>query len=624
MSIPLTNTSLFMKTANPKTRFTNSYFMTVTLAALLSVLCYGQVGINTANPKGALDISSVNNTGLVLPRVSSIEAVTDGTIHLPINATTVYDLSRNSTCFYINNDWTCIENDSNGNPLLTQPLKPEIDYIKASNTEEGDAFGISIAISENGNTLAVGSTYERSNATGVNGNQNNNADPISGAVYIFVRTAATWMQQAYIKASNTESFDVFGWSLSLTDDGYTLAVSAIGEDSNATGINGNQTDNAIIDSGAVYLFNRTGTNWTQEAYIKSSNPNDNDNFGYSVVLSGNGNTLAVGALQEDSNATGINGDQTNNAAVGSGAVYVFVKVSNIWSQQAYIKASNTGTSDRFGEFIDLSYDGNTLVAGAGGESSSSTGINGNQASNTAQFSGAAYVFERVGINWSQQAYIKASNTQAYDHFGGVSNTYTIAFGRLGDNITLSSDGNTLVISATAEDSLATGVNGAQNNDLDVNQNYGAVYVFVRSGSLWTQQGYLKASNPDVVDYFGATLSLSNDGNVLAVSALCEKSNATGINGNQADNSIDFSGSVYLFKRVGTMWLQTAYVKTTNTGIDPWTAWGDNIGYALGLSGDGKTLALGAPAEDSDALGINGNQSDNSLMDAGAVFTYTFN
>ena len=271
-------------------------------------------------------------------------------------------------------------------------------------------------------------------------------------------------------------------------------------------------------------------------YVKASNPDINDWFGYSVALSGDSNTLAVGAYREDSSVTGIGGDQTNNLASEAGAVYVFVRsASGVWSQQAYVKASNTGSAggilgDFFGFSVALSNDGNTLAVGAIGESSNATGIGGNQADNSASEAGAVYVFTRSGTVWSQQAYVKASNTGAGDSFGA--------------SVSLSSDGNTLAVGAYREDSNATGVGGnqADNSATDA----GAVYVFTRSGSTWTQQTYIKASNTNANDWFGLSVAMSGDGSTLAVGAYQEASAATGINGNQADNSVQSAGAVYLY------------------------------------------------------------------------------
>ena len=118
----------------------------------------------------------------------------------------------------------------------------------------------------------------------------------------------------------------------------------------------------------------------------------NDYFGYSVAVSGD--TVVVGAFQEGSNATGVNGNQADNSASSSGAAYVFTRSGTTWTQQAYLKASNTGEDDRFGYSAALS--GDTVVAGAHRESSNATGVNGT-ANGLAGDSGAAYVFAGVGI-----------------------------------------------------------------------------------------------------------------------------------------------------------------------------------------------------------------------------------
>ena len=456
-------------------------------------------------------------------------------------------------------------------------------YLKASNTGVNDLFGYSVSLS--GDTLAVGASYERSSATGVNGSQSDNSARNSGAVYIFTRSGRTWSQQAYLKASNTGARDNFGHSVSLSGD--TLAVGASYEDSNATGVNGSQSDNSARNSGAVYVFTRSGTTWSQQAYLKASNTNAGDLFGHSVSLSGD--TLAVGAYYEASGATGVNGSQSDNSASESGAVYIFTRSGTTWSQQAYLKASNTGTSDLFGDSVSLS--GDTLAVGAIYETSSATGVNGSQSDNSTARSGAVYVFTRSGTNWSQQAYLKASNTGAYDLFG--------------DSVSLS--GDTLAVGAAGEASSATGVNGSQSDNSEGAS--GAVYVFTRSGTNWSQQAYLKASNTGTRDYFGDSVSLSGD--TLAVGAFIESSSATGVNGSQSDNSATRSGAVYIFTRSGTNWSQQAYLKASNTDA------GDLFGSSVSLSGD--TLAVGAKSESSSATGVNGNQKDNGADGSGAVY-----
>ncbi len=477
-------------------------------------------------------------------------------------------------------------------------------YIKASNTGGGDNFGESVALSSDGNTLAVSTIAEDSNATGINGNESNDDSSASGAVYVFTRSSTTsgiWIQEAYIKASNTGNNDRFGQSIALSSDGNTLAVGAYFEDSNATGINGNESNASATNSGAVYVFTRSSTTWTQEVYIKASNTGRFDQFGYSIALSSDGNTLAVGASGEDSNATGTYSGESDNSASDSGAVYVFTRSSGIWMQEAYIKASNTGGGDAFGRSVALSNDGNTLAVSAYFEDSNATGINGDESNDDSSGSGAVYVFTRSSSGtWIQEAYIKASNTGSDDNFG-----FSIA---------LSSDGNTLAVGANTEDSNATGINGEDSNNSAGAS--GAVYVFIRSGT-WMQQAYIKASNTGSFDQFGYSIALSSDGNTLAVGANGESSNATGINGDDSNNNLFSSGAVYVFTR-STTWMQQAYIKASNTDTF------DVFGQSVALSADSNTLAVGAYFEDSNATGINGDESNSSSSSSsGAVYVFYF-
>jgi hypothetical protein len=409
-------------------------------------------------------------------------------------------------------------------------MTSSIGYAKASNTDAGDYFGWSVSLSSDGNTLAVGAIGEKSNAMGINGDQNNNSKYGAGGVYVFSRSGTTWNQQAYVKASNTDPNDWFGYSVSLSNDGNTLAVGAKYEESNARGIIGAEgDDNSKYGAGAVYVFIRSGTTWTQQAYVKASNTDENDYFGDSVSLSSDGNTLAVGARGEGSNATGIDEGEGDNSKSRAGAVYVFIRSDTTWTQQAYVKASNTDVNDHFGCSVSLSSDGNTLAVGAKYEGSNATGIGGDDDNSTSD-AGAVYVFIRSesGTTWTQQAYVKASNTGVLDHFGW--------------SVSLSRDGNTLAVGAIGEGSNATGIGADEDNSAP---GAGAVYVFSRSDTTWTQQA-VKASNTDVNDQFGNSVSLSSDGNTLAVGATREGSNAKGIGGDEDDNSTSAAGAVYLY------------------------------------------------------------------------------
>ncbi|MFY9344544.1 MAG: hypothetical protein WAT39_18775 [Planctomycetota bacterium] len=210
-------------------------------------------------------------------------------------------------------------------------------------------------------------------------------------MYVFARTVVTWSQQVYAKASNTGTGSWFGWHLAVSSLGDTLAVGSPLEDSGASGVGGNETNNLAPDSGSVYLLARSGATWSQQAYLKASNTGASDWFGWWVSLASDGSKLAVGAPLEDSSASGIGGDQLNNQSTDSGAVFVLLRSGGVWSQQVYAKASNTGAGDVFGSAVVLSADGDTLAIGAYLEDSLTVGIGGDQANNQSSDSGAVYV-----------------------------------------------------------------------------------------------------------------------------------------------------------------------------------------------------------------------------------------
>jgi hypothetical protein len=479
-------------------------------------------------------------------------------------------------------------------------------FFKASNTGDGDKFGYSIALSEDGSTLAVGAPREDSAATGIGGDQTSNAASDSGAVYVFRRSAGVWAQEAYLKASNTggsdpirNGGDEFGTSVTLSADGSALAVGAYLEDSAATGVGGDQMSNAASDSGAVYVFHRTMGVWAQEAYIKASNTDRPDGFGWSVALSADGSALAVGAYKEASVATGIGGDQTSNTAGGSGAVYVFRRAAGVWTQEAYVKASNTNAGDRFGWSLGLSADGAALAVAAPGEDSSATGIGGSQTSNGVSDAGAVYVFRRAAGVWGQEAYVKAARTASIDEFGWA--------------IALTADGSALAVGVLRDSSAATGIGGDPSSFGP--EGTGAVYVFRRTAGVWAQEAYVKASVPYEFDAFGTSVAFSADGSALAVGAIYEDSAATGIGGDQTNAGAILSGAAYVFRRTAGVWAQEAYVKASNTGPN------DFFGAAVALSADGGVLAVGAQNEDAAATGIGGNQANDDSPNSGAVYVY---
>lgn len=404
-------------------------------------------------------------------------------------------------------------------------------YVKASNTDAGDGFGHAIALSGDGNTLVVGAPGEDGGISGIEVGQGDNSAPQAGAVYVFSRTGGVWSQQAYIKAHKVDPLDVFGTTVALSDDGNVLAVGAPLEDGGDAGVNGNPSDNSLLDAGAVYLFHRNMGTWTQGAYIKASKTAFDDRFGSALAISGDGMTLAVGTYRQSSFPGGVGSDQDNNLSLWSGAAYVFARTSaGGWAQQAFIKPTKGGSLDYFAYSVALSWDGSTLAVGAPLEDGNGTGLGGDPADNSAPNAGAVYIFGRVGSTWAQHAYIKASNTDALDKFG-----YAVA---------LSADGDMLVVGAPVERSPSAGINGVQLFNLF--DGAGAAYVFKRAGGAWSQQAYVKSAKPGVQDYFGEAIALSSDGNTLAVGAHMEDGGSAGIGGDVNDNSVLNAGAVYLY------------------------------------------------------------------------------
>jgi len=401
---------------------------------------------------------------------------------------------------------------------------------------------------------------------------------------LFRQSLEQFTQSAYIKASNTGE-DSFGYSVAL--DGNTMIVGAYEEDSNATGIDGNQLNDSMKDSGAAYIFVHENGSWTQEAYLKASNSGSDDNFGRSVAI--DGDTVVIGAYGEDSNASGVDGDELDNTLEDSGAAYVFIRSNGAWQQQAYIKASNPDEADEFGG--DVSISGDTIAIGAALESSDARGVNGDQSNNDSERSGAVYIFQRNSGQWSQQSYIKSSNNDPDDIFG----------------IALDLDENYLVVSAITEESAATGVNGDQSSNDKFRS--GAVYTFERAGSSWNQKDYIKASNPDEHDGFGVGISL--DGDTLAISASLEGSDSVGINGDQNNNDGFQSGAVYVFVRAGGSWIQQAYIKASNSF--KLATFGSRT---LALKGD--RLIVSSRRDKSRSSGVNGDQSGNDVFDISDV------
>jgi hypothetical protein len=270
-------------------------------------------------------------------------------------------------------------------------------------------------------------------------------------------------------------------------------------------------------SGSAYVFTRSGTTWTQQAKLLASDGTAGDWFGVSVSLFGN--TALIGAHGDDDN-----GDS-------SGSAYVFILNGTTWTQQAKLLASNGAAGDAFGWGVSLY--GDTALIGAQYDDD-----NGDE-------SGSAYVFTRNGNAWTQQAQLNASDAAPGDLFG----------------CSVSISGETALIGAYWDD--------------DNGEDSGSAYVFTRTGTTWTQQQKLLASDGEGGDAFGYAVSLDGD---------------TGLIGAYWDNDMAFhAGSAYVFTRTGAVWTQQAKLLASDGDITDW------FGYAVSVRGD--TALIGEPYDD---------------------------
>ena len=481
-------------------------------------------------------------------------------------------------------------------------------YLKAANSNANQSYGNSVAI--DGDTIVVGAIAESSAQTTITNGPSASTDTSvsrAGAAYVYIRDGTSWSQQAYLKAPNAHTISYFGTAVAISAD--TIAVGAYAEASNQTTITNGvaaSSDTSAPGAGAVYIFVRNGNSWMQQAYIKAPNANGGDRFGTSLAI--DGDTLVVGAIFEGSNQTTItNGTfaSNDNSLIRTGAAYVFTRNGSSWSQQAYLKPPNPDPEDRFGYSVSIS--GDTIVATSIWEASNQTNItNGATGSsdNSATHAGAAYVFVRSGNNWSQQAYLKATNAEANDAYGASA----------------AISGDTIVIGATGESSNQTAITNGNSASNDNSASLaGAAYVYVRTGSTWEQQAYLKAANAQADNRYGFRVAL--DGDIIVVGAYQENSGATAIiNGSTASNDVSasHSGAAYVYKRTGSTWEQQAYIKAVNSR--------SNYLFGASVAVKQNNIVIGSILESSSQNFITNGptaSSDTSASSAGAAYVYTY-
>jgi uncharacterized repeat protein (TIGR01451 family) len=367
--------------------------------------------------------------------------------------------------------------------------------LVASDAAASDNLGTSVSVS--GDMVVVGATGSDT-AGGAN----------TGAAYVFIRSGTVWTEQEKLTASDGAAGEAFGGSVSVS--GKTAVVGAP-RAATAAGAN----------AGSAYVFVWSGTAWTEQQKLTASHAAAGDRFGYSVSVSAD--TAVVGAYQDDT-----------AGGADAGSAYVFVRTGAMWTEQQKLTASDGAAGDWFGWSVSVS--GDTAVVGAYVDDTAG-----------GAYAGSAYVFVRSGTLWSEQQKLTASDGTAGNAFG----------------FSVSVSGDTAVVGVP----LATTAGGT---------GAGSAYVFVRSGTVWSEQQKLTAPDGETNDFFGFSVSVSDD---TALIGAYEDNNAGGAN----------AGSTYVFLRSGTVWSQQQKLTA------PDGAAGDWFGYSVSVSGD--TAVVGAPGAD---------------------------
>lgn len=322
----------------------------------------------------------------------------------------------------------------------------EIQKIIADDGSAGDYFSISIDASDQ--TLVIG----------VNENKE--------AAYIYNKMGDSWVFQQKLTGSDTVSGDRFGRAVAISGD--MMAISAPLDDDGGT------------DTGSVYIFKNVAGTWTQVQRLVTSDRGNNDQVGHNLVMQGH--TLLVGVSRDD--------DINSNA----GAIYVFNRTGDVWSQAQKLTPADLGANDNMGTKISLS--GNILVAGVAPHNGSA---------------GAAYVYTKSAGTWSLTTKLLPQDPAAGSLFGSSVGIY----------------GQTILIGSSSSSAGGT--------------NRGAAYIFENEGGTWQEAQKLVASDAADSDRFGYTVELGE--NIALISAVA------------ASPSAAQEGKVYIFSIVGGEWTE---------------------------------------------------------------------
>ncbi|BFO03037.1 hypothetical protein KNHN1_14150 [Pseudomonas guariconensis] len=329
-------------------------------------------------------------------------------------------------------------------------------------------------------------------------------------------------------------------------------------------------DSGPVDAGQVKVFAVGAGGWTLAETWHTPSPVHHGRFGAALSVSADGLVAVVG----------------EPGVFTPGRVHVYRRQGARWTREQIIEHPQAGS--RFGAQAQLSADGSTLVVGAMFEDN---GPSDDPADTRLRHAGAAYVFgfDSAAGAWRAQAYLKAPSPAAHQWFGAAT--------------AISGDGSTLVIGERFRDQ--GGWPGA-----------GAAYVFHRSAAAYALTQTLDSPQPKATGHFGGhALALTQDGSVLAVGEIGDTSTGTGMGADPTQAGRSWAGATHLYRRHGARFVHANFVKASNTGQ------ADLFGWALALTQDGSTLAVGAPAEASSSTGIGGDPLNNNQLHQGAVYVY---
>ncbi len=366
------------------------------------------------------DITVVTRTAKILSSDGDIEDYYGGAVAISSDGSTVVVGSRNNDDGGENSGSAYIYHWSNGVWGETK--------LVASDAIADDFFGSSVSVSSTGMTVIIGSGYN--DATGSR----------SGAVYIYKWDGSNWLETKLV-GSNTIGYDYLGLSVSISEDGLSFIAGAPGA-------------NGIGDyNGAAYIYKWDGTNWLESIIIASDRDTD-DEFGSSVSMSGDGNSVLIGTPGEETR---------------TGSVYIYRLSGASWVETK-LTASDGDVANNFGGSTSISYTGDQIVVGAAGNNNM----------------GAIYFYEWNSPVWIEKK-ITASNITPHDDFGNA--------------LAMSLDGTSILV-------------GSRRSDYGFGDT-GSAYLYQRDGGNWIESEIF-ADDRGSVDHFGTSVSMSDSGKTIVI------------------------------------------------------------------------------------------------------------